>query len=1054
MAITRSSAAERRTQTATTTSQHRAPRNTELLSLLLGSVLIMAGLALVWSAKTAPFSQLAPDLINLNSLERREQLLPALMAIAPTARERQLLAARIFERSQAGSLPNVGALGRNRLLSAAEVSNLKPLVIVRSPGSFVRAALLWITGFFLAFYALHFFWRFRNFGGEQAILPAIHLLTGTGLILMFALRDPLRDTLSFADFSQSVLIGTAAMAVASSLDINRLLGRLSYLPLLAAIALSLALVLFGTGPGTSDAKVNLLGFQPVEIIKILITFFLAGYFATRWEFLRVLKERRPELANITRHVDLPRLEYALPVLLAVGLTLVFFFVQKDLGPALVISCVFLSLYSVARGRALLATCGLILLGLGFLVGYLLHIPRTVSDRVAMWLSPWDNSVRGGEQVVHALWAFSTGGLFGTGPGLGDPGIMPAAHTDLILAVLGEEWGWFGVAGVFLIFAMLTGIGLRIAMRARTDYNFFLALGVSLLNTFSLVLIAAGVLDLFPLSGVVTPFLSYGGTAMIANFTIFGVLAGLSRDTEDSEHTAPFRVPVRRLAQLLAILCFVIVSKAAWIQIARADVVTGAGALTLQGDGFRRYRYNPRLMAIARSIPRGSVFDKKGVVLATSDLKLLDERTRQGVNPAEARFYPLGAYGVHLLGDLRTRANWGARNSSLIERDSMVRLQGYNDRAHTVEVAHPVTKKPAYTVRHDYRELVPLMRHRLEPNHPEVRKVFDRKRDVQTSIDARLQIRSAQILEAGLKRLRRDKGAVVVLDPVTGDLLASVSYPWPARMPPELGPDDGTDELLDRARYGLYPPGSTFKIVTAMAALRKDANTAKLIYQCKALPDGRVGNSVKGWGRPIRDDVQDRTPHGAVDMQKGTVVSCNAYYAQLGTYAVGAEALKTTADLLGIATGNLKDPLPQASYGQGQVVASPFQMARAAAAVANGGSMPFGRWVTDESNSRIEPPVSVLNAAQARVLGSYMRGAVTSGTGRALTAAPVAVAGKTGTAELEKKPSHAWFIGFAPYGSAPKIAFAVLVENGQYGGSAAAPIAREIVAAAQELGLLQ
>jgi cell division protein FtsI/penicillin-binding protein 2 len=115
-------------------------------------------------------------------------------------------------------------------------------------------------------------------------------------------------------------------------------------------------------------------------------------------------------------------------------------------------------------------------------------------------------------------------------------------------------------------------------------------------------------------------------------------------------------------------------------------------------------------------------------------------------------------------------------------------------------------------------------------------------------------------------------------------------------------------------------------------------------------------------------------------------------------------------------------------------------------------MPYGRWITDETNPRAGPPLQILDATLARTLGDYMRAVVTAGTGRTAASAPVPVAGKTGTAELERKPSHAWFIGFAPYG-APRIAFAVLVENGQYGGSAAAPIARDIVAAAAGLGLL-
>ena len=279
------------------------------------------------------------------------------------------------------------------------------------------------------------------------------------------------------------------------------------------------------------------------------------------------------------------------------------------------------------------------------------------------------------------------------------------------------------------------------------------------------------------------------------------------------------------------------------------------------------------------------------------------------------------------------------------------------------------------------------------------------------------------------------------------------------MPPALGPDDGIDELLDRARYGLYPPGSTFKVVTAAAALRVDPNSPSQTYECKALPDGRVGNYVRGWGRPIRDDIADRTPHGTVNMSKGITVSCNAYFAQLGTYKVGADALQKTADLFGIAVANpntakkLKDALPQASYGQGQVVASPFQLARVAATIANHGSMPYGRWITDESNPRVEPPHTVLQPDLARTLAQYMRGVVTGGTGRSVAKAPVQIAGKTGTAELAKGASHAWFIGFAPYDSpGRRIAFAVLVENGQYGGTAAAPIAGDIVAAASQLGL--
>jgi cell division protein FtsI/penicillin-binding protein 2 len=299
------------------------------------------------------------------------------------------------------------------------------------------------------------------------------------------------------------------------------------------------------------------------------------------------------------------------------------------------------------------------------------------------------------------------------------------------------------------------------------------------------------------------------------------------------------------------------------------------------------------------------------------------------------------------------------------------------------------------------------------------------------------------------------------------MLAAVSYPWPeseqfAGFRANPGRTMERD-LLDRARFGLYPPGSSFKLVTAVAALRLDPALVNQTFECRRLDDGRVGNFVGKSKRPIRDDVQDHNPHGTVDMAKGIMVSCNAYFAQLGALKVGAKSLLDTAAMFGIEVARpntseqLKDALPQAAYGQGQVVATPFQMARVAATIAAGGSIPQGRWVLDESNTRTNEPVPALPLAKAAELAGFMRTVVSSpgGTAKALAGHTIPIAGKTGTAELNRAVSHAWFIGFAPYGETAgrKIAFAVLVENGQYGGRTAAPIAGEIVTAARELGLL-
>jgi cell division protein FtsI/penicillin-binding protein 2 len=265
-------------------------------------------------------------------------------------------------------------------------------------------------------------------------------------------------------------------------------------------------------------------------------------------------------------------------------------------------------------------------------------------------------------------------------------------------------------------------------------------------------------------------------------------------------------------------------------------------------------------------------------------------------------------------------------------------------------------------------------------------------------------------------------------------------------------------LLDRARYGEYPPGSTFKLVTAMAALRLDPQAAETHYTCRGLGNGRSGTVIPGWRRPIRDDIGDHA-HGTLDMARAIRVSCNAYFAQLGVFKVGAKALQETAGILGISAGDLseiKQAMPFASYGQGPVVTTPFKMARVAATIAAGGSMPEGRWILDASNSRSMPALPVLAPASADFLSRAMRSVVTSGTARtAMAGVKTTVAGKTGTAQLDVGEPHSWFAGFAPYdqNAGKRIAFAVLVEHGGYGAKFAAPLARRLVEAAQDLGVI-
>src|SRR5579871_4623949 len=380
MAVTRSRAAERvptsRSGLSFTPWRAATWRRRETMALAVVSLILLAGFFFLYRAKTRSFADIdaglsAKALLDLNDLANREQILPYLSVFTEPA-ERQFVARRIYD--AAGNLPNDGAVarlrvsaseisatrglksfaGRHTLLTGEQFRQLKPSFVVRRPAQFRREFLLWIAVFLAAFWAVHLYWNIRRFPGDETLLAAIFLLSGLGLNLMVSLRDPVRDSLLFVDFARGAALGCVLLAIACSLDYEKLFGKLSFVPLLASFALSALLMIFGTGPGTSDAKVNLFGFQPVEIIRILLILFLAGYFAQRWDVLRHARETRPRLAWLSRYVAVPPVEYVAPVLVCVALALIFFFAQKDLGPALIFTCLFLALYAVARGGAVMA----------------------------------------------------------------------------------------------------------------------------------------------------------------------------------------------------------------------------------------------------------------------------------------------------------------------------------------------------------------------------------------------------------------------------------------------------------------------------------------------------------------------------------------------------------------------------------------------------------------------------------------------------------------------------------------------------------------------------
>jgi cell division protein FtsW (lipid II flippase) len=954
------------------------------------------------------------------------------------------------------------------LLRRSDVAAVKPLLIVRRPADFRRTAALAVALVIGGFAALHGLRRWRGFGADPMLLPAVQLLCGIGLAAMIGLRDPLRDAMSVLVFAGGVALGCVAAAFAWATPAERL--RLQYAPLLAAVLLSLLLMLFGSGPAGSDAKVNLWGFQPVEPIRLLVVVYLAAFFGARWQYLRTLRSEGSRGVPLLRWVPIPPLEYVVPVATALSLVAAFFVLQRDLGPALVFGCSFLALWAVATHRAGLAVTGLSLLAFGYWIVVRLGFPSTLATRVAMAADPWTNAIPGGDQVAHALWAMASGGLFGAGPGLGDPQYIPAGHTDLVLAAVGEELGFAGLVTAALAYVVIGQRAWRIAMRAASDFTCFLALGLLLVLFTQLAIIATGVVGLMPLSGVVTPFLSYGRTSMIVNLAAIGLLLSISERGEAAPRAASmtrFARPSLAAAACLAIAGLVTLGRMSYAQVFAADAVMTRPALVRLADGTVRFDENPRLLAAARQLlPRGTIADRNGLPLATNDPADLRPHAKTfaalGIDPAVAcregrRCYPLGGLTYHLLGDANTQIDWTATNNSFVEEDAAPRLLGYDDFGTRVTIERPGGERIT-AVRRDYRELVPLVRYRHRPDHPQVRALRERSRDVRLTIDARLQVQLARILTNGVRAARRTRGAAAVVDAQTGDVLAAVSYPFPADDALDGRATLDADARLDRVRYGTYPPGSTLKLLTAAAVLELRPQLASSRHTCSLLPDGRVGARLPGVNRPIRDDTLDVRAHGHIGLDDALRVSCNAYFAQLARQ-MGSEPLVEMADRfhVDVARPNtaeaLRPQLPYAAFGQGEATVRPMRLLGLTAAIANGGTLVEPRWIADDTDAG--DAVRILQAANAARLARDMALAVSGGTGRSVAHIRPAIAGKTGTAEVDGQPSHAWFTGFAPAsGPGRRLAFVVLVEGGGYGGRAAAPIAGRIVEAARALRLFE
>jgi cell division protein FtsW (lipid II flippase) len=355
---------------------------------------------------------------------------------------------------------------------------------------------------------------------DQVILPTAAMLASLSMIMVARLQPDLA-------LRQAIWVGLGSVA---------LLGTLIVLPGIAWLrqyrytwaALGLLLVLstfvFGIDPNGSGARLWLgyggVYFQPSEVLKILLVVFFAAYLDDYRELLTLSSVRVGPLS-------LPPLPYLTPLLLMLAIALGLVVLQRDLGAALLLFGLFLAMLFVATGRITYVLGSLMLFVLG--ADLLYRLFSVVTVRVETWLDPWATASTTGYQLVQGLTALAAGGVFGTGLTYGYPGYVPAVHTDFMIAAIGEELGLVGTLGVLGLYVTLIHRGLRVAMLAADPFAALLAAGLTSVIGIQALVILGGTLKLIPLTGVTLPLLSYGGSSVLANFVLLGLLLAVSAE---------------------------------------------------------------------------------------------------------------------------------------------------------------------------------------------------------------------------------------------------------------------------------------------------------------------------------------------------------------------------------------------------------------------------------------------------------------------------------------------------------------------------------------------
>ena len=390
--------------------------------------------------------------------------------------------------------------------------------------------LYWLPPTIFAF-GLHLILRLRASEADALILPIAVVLNGLGISMIYRL-----DLGSIANggselFGMKQIIWTMiAMAVAAAVIIwvpsHLFLRRYVYVSMILGLGLLLAPSLPFIGRSINGARlwigIGPLTFQPGELAKIALTVFFAGYLVTRRESLAIVGRK-------ILGIRIPRARELGPILVIWAGSLLVLILQRDLGTSLLYFGLFIVLVYVATGRSIYVIVGVSMFLTGALVAG--RLMDYVSGRFDSWLNPFSpanyDAVGGSYQLAQGIFGLAHGNLLGTGLGGGIPHLVPLAESDFIIASLGEELGLIGLFAILIMYLLLVSRGIRIGFNHPDDFSKLLATGLSFVIALQCFIVIGGVTRVVPLTGLTTPLLAAGGSSLLANWIIIGVLLRIS-----------------------------------------------------------------------------------------------------------------------------------------------------------------------------------------------------------------------------------------------------------------------------------------------------------------------------------------------------------------------------------------------------------------------------------------------------------------------------------------------------------------------------------------------